>query len=179
MSNRDIETELAESDDLRNRMSQILRDTADALHGGPLEDGLWSWHDLPALATQQHATIQANERAISDLQKTVESLQAYITDAEKPISDNPNRDAAYVTMVKTARAMGMTPLDPESFKKEDRRMLTDWQRRRMGIDKAEEEFRKQYPASKMPVFKAPSFIPTKFPFWTRVRLAWRVLRGQA
>jgi hypothetical protein len=35
---------------LRQRMRRILRRTADALHGGSLEDGYWSWHDLPEIA---------------------------------------------------------------------------------------------------------------------------------
>ena len=35
---------------LQNRLSSILTRTAIALHGGPLEMGLWSWGDLPELA---------------------------------------------------------------------------------------------------------------------------------
>lgn len=42
-----LRDELSEDEVLRNRMSDILHATANALHGGPLENGLWSWHDLP------------------------------------------------------------------------------------------------------------------------------------
>ena len=45
-----------ELDDLRalneRRLSNLLNDTANALHGGPKENGLWSFHDLPDLATK-------------------------------------------------------------------------------------------------------------------------------
>jgi hypothetical protein len=44
-----------ELDDLRalnERLSNLLTATANALHGGPKENGLWSFHDLPELATK-------------------------------------------------------------------------------------------------------------------------------
>jgi hypothetical protein len=28
------------------RLGAILKDTANALHGGPMKNGWWSWHDL-------------------------------------------------------------------------------------------------------------------------------------
>lgn len=43
-------SELEGLDKLNARMSDILNRTAIALHGGPLEMGMWSWHDLPELA---------------------------------------------------------------------------------------------------------------------------------
>jgi len=45
-----LRREADEADELRKRMSDILHRTANALHGGPLKDGYWSWHDLPAIA---------------------------------------------------------------------------------------------------------------------------------
>jgi len=42
--------ELEEEQALRERLGQILHDTSNALHGGPKENGLWSFHDLPELA---------------------------------------------------------------------------------------------------------------------------------
>lgn len=42
--------DLDEEGALRGRMDDLLSRTAIALHGGPLENGLWSWHDLPELA---------------------------------------------------------------------------------------------------------------------------------
>lgn len=40
----------SDEDIVRMRMSDILHRTANAVHGGPLENGWWSWHDLPELA---------------------------------------------------------------------------------------------------------------------------------
>ena len=50
-----LETAKAEVDDLDrmlSKQSDILRRTANALHGGPLENGYWSHHDLPELVEQ-------------------------------------------------------------------------------------------------------------------------------
>lgn len=44
--------ELEEEQQLRERLSDILHRTANALHGGAKENGLWSFHDLPELATE-------------------------------------------------------------------------------------------------------------------------------
>lgn len=44
--------ELEENQQLRDRLSDLLNDIANALHGGPKENGLWSFHDLPELATK-------------------------------------------------------------------------------------------------------------------------------
>lgn len=58
----DIEALLTERDEARvevedlarllEKQSDILRRTANALHGGPLKDGYWSHHDLPELAAR-------------------------------------------------------------------------------------------------------------------------------
>ena len=42
----ELEKQLKEDDALRERMAKILNETANVLHGGELENGLWSWHDL-------------------------------------------------------------------------------------------------------------------------------------
>lgn len=39
------------------RLSDILNATANALHGGSLKDGHWSWHDLPELAQSLRARV--------------------------------------------------------------------------------------------------------------------------
>jgi len=54
-----LKTELKEEEDLRERMRKILDETANALHGGPLKNGLWSWHDLPALAEELLAHLRS------------------------------------------------------------------------------------------------------------------------
>ena len=54
-----------ELDDLRalnERLSDILHRTANALHGGPKENGLWSFHDLPDLAA-------ALKKRVADLER--------------------------------------------------------------------------------------------------------------
>lgn len=52
-----VESEEWDADTERNvaRMAGLLHDTANALHGGPLSGGMWSWHDLPAIATAERA----------------------------------------------------------------------------------------------------------------------------
>lgn len=45
----DLQNELNIADALIGRLSKRLNATAEALHGGPHRDGLWSWHDLPDL----------------------------------------------------------------------------------------------------------------------------------
>jgi hypothetical protein len=45
-----LEADEDETEALRDKMRDILNRTAVALHGGPLEMGQWSWHDLPELA---------------------------------------------------------------------------------------------------------------------------------
>lgn len=42
---------------LITKQSDILRVVADALHGGPLQDGWWSHHDLGELAQRQHGAL--------------------------------------------------------------------------------------------------------------------------
>jgi len=53
-----LQAELDDDDNLRSQMTIILHSVAVALHGEPLENGLWSWHDLPERA--------AAERALAD-----------------------------------------------------------------------------------------------------------------
>jgi hypothetical protein len=45
-----VRAELDEYHARQVRQSDLLRATADALHGGPMKDGYWSWHDLPTIA---------------------------------------------------------------------------------------------------------------------------------
>jgi hypothetical protein len=47
-------------------MRDILHRTANALHGGPLPDGLWSWHDLPELAAKPRAAVLRKVYAADD-----------------------------------------------------------------------------------------------------------------
>jgi hypothetical protein len=55
------------SDNVRKRQSDLLRGVANALHGGPLEDGWWSHHDLPELARTLVAENERLRAALGDL----------------------------------------------------------------------------------------------------------------
>jgi len=48
----------AEGDQLREKLVDLLSGVALAVHGGPLENGLWSFHDLPELVAQQRKALQ-------------------------------------------------------------------------------------------------------------------------
>ncbi len=54
--------EAVEERALREKLSKILRATADALHGGPHPNGFWSFHDLPELATKLQARLIDGEQ---------------------------------------------------------------------------------------------------------------------
>lgn len=60
----ELEQELDETHGTLVRTGDILRATANAIHGGPLKDGFWSHHDLPELATllRQGANAEALSR---------------------------------------------------------------------------------------------------------------------
>ncbi len=63
---KELEDEMEDSDKLRDRLSEILTETANALHGGPLKNGSWSFHDLAERAHQLQE------------QKAVSPLKMYI-----------------------------------------------------------------------------------------------------
>lgn len=50
--------ELTEIYTLNERLGDLLTQTANALHGGPLENGMWSFHDLPELATELRTKLE-------------------------------------------------------------------------------------------------------------------------
>jgi hypothetical protein len=62
-------TELKDTECLCNRLSDLLEKTANALHGGPLENGYWSFHDLPELATKLKERSLCLEFTIRELLK--------------------------------------------------------------------------------------------------------------
>jgi len=55
------QSDLEEEDKIRNRLAQLLTETANALHKGPKENGFWSWHDLPKLAEDAMTKIKQHE----------------------------------------------------------------------------------------------------------------------
>jgi hypothetical protein len=62
-------TELKDTECLCNRLSDLLEKTANALHGEPLENGYWSFHDLPELATKLKERSLCLEFTIRELLK--------------------------------------------------------------------------------------------------------------
>lgn len=60
-----LEQELEDVEKLNVRLSRLLDATANALHGGHKENGLWSFHDLPKLATEAMSRIAELEGSIS------------------------------------------------------------------------------------------------------------------
>jgi len=127
-----MRTELMESEKLRDRMSAILRQVADALHGGPLEDGYWSWHDLPELATKQYADVTALKDKLRTAEAGQAALALYLRTQPDPIKVKAG--TAYADMVETCQKSGLTPLSPEEFAAEDKLLLRGWNRRRHGLD---------------------------------------------
>jgi hypothetical protein len=61
------ELDSQEEERLRTRLAQLLTGTANALHNGPMENGLWSWHDLPELAAEAMDKINRLEKANENL----------------------------------------------------------------------------------------------------------------
>jgi hypothetical protein len=53
----ELREEEADTGELVARQGDILRATADALHGGPLADGWWSHHDLAEIAAKMRAAL--------------------------------------------------------------------------------------------------------------------------
>jgi hypothetical protein len=63
-----LEQEVTEDDQLRESLSDILKATANALHGGRLKNGSWSWHDLMTLAHGQRTALKAAAHALRSYQ---------------------------------------------------------------------------------------------------------------
>lgn len=63
-----LRREVAELEHLNGKLARILHTTANALHGGEMENGLWSWHDLADLC---HAQREALARLTAALAGTV------------------------------------------------------------------------------------------------------------
>lgn len=68
----ELEEEELDSDRIRTRMHVLLDATANALHGGRLKHGLWSWHDLPDLARAQRQKLSE----AADYLRTLDSESA-------------------------------------------------------------------------------------------------------
>lgn len=56
-----LREELKDTNTLAERLSDLLHKTANALHGGPRKNGLWSFHDLPEIAAGLKTTVDRLE----------------------------------------------------------------------------------------------------------------------
>ena len=57
--------ELDSSWKLVDMLGKLLHDTANVLHGGPKENGLWSYHDVPELTTELKAKADRLQTLVS------------------------------------------------------------------------------------------------------------------
>jgi hypothetical protein len=71
-----LKAQAEEDDALRLTLSKILTDTANELHGGPLENGLWSWHDLAELAKAMRERAERAEAELTAARRTGEYWKA-------------------------------------------------------------------------------------------------------
>jgi uncharacterized coiled-coil DUF342 family protein len=69
-----LRAEIADLDDLRERMVDILTRTANALHGQALKDGLHSWDNLPELAEKLR---EQRDEAKARIVRLMSQLQEY------------------------------------------------------------------------------------------------------
>ena len=91
---RRLHTDAEESEALRERLSELLRNTAIALRGPEPELTRWSWHDLPELAT----ALKAQRDAL------LEALRAAVADWDEEVSRGRWLDAARAAIKKAEAA---------------------------------------------------------------------------
>ncbi len=83
----ELQEEIEEYSLLQNKLSKLLTDTANALHGGPKENGLWSWHDLAQLVEQMKLENKLLTEKSIDLEKTVNGLKAEIENLQIQLAE--------------------------------------------------------------------------------------------
>jgi hypothetical protein len=79
----DLEQELAEETALREKLDGICTRTVNALKGKPPENVMWSWHDLPELATKAAADIEHWKRTAGEYLAQRNALRARFKDLEE------------------------------------------------------------------------------------------------
>jgi hypothetical protein len=67
----ELQMEVDDLVSLNHRLNDILDKTANALHGGPMDKGLWSFHDLPDLATALRSKL---ELAKTEVQAVLDNI---------------------------------------------------------------------------------------------------------
>lgn len=71
-----LQAELTESDALRERLAELLKQTAVALRGEPPPLTSWSWHDVPERAAAAIAAIDVMQRAADINAARADALEA-------------------------------------------------------------------------------------------------------
>lgn len=74
--------ELDSSWKLVDRLGKLLHDTANVLHGGPMENGLWSYHDIPELTAKLKESLERKE--YYDAMRSREIDMTNIPEKERP-----------------------------------------------------------------------------------------------
>lgn len=69
--------EASVDDEVRERMSDLLHRVANALHGGPPDGGIHSWHNLPEMAERLRAAGDALHDAIRSHNLTEAHLKTW------------------------------------------------------------------------------------------------------
>ena len=88
-----LRADIAESDEIREKLGHLLTRTAAALKGEP-PAGVWhSWHDLPEKATQLAERVQRDEallrQALEALKKVAQALDWYAHGCCRGFDDGP------------------------------------------------------------------------------------------
>jgi hypothetical protein len=83
----DLEQELAEETALREKLDDICTRTVNALKGKPPENVLWSWHDLPELATQAMATKTVPVSFVTEWADRIAHTPWQFKESEKVVED--------------------------------------------------------------------------------------------
>jgi hypothetical protein len=91
---------------LRTRMSEQLTEIANALHGGPLRDGYWSWHDLPARTRAAMRELRAWRKAYAASSTDLAASLRWLAEAQRLHDLNTRRDTRLRAALRKVRANG-------------------------------------------------------------------------
>lgn len=100
---RRLHAESLEAEALREKMSDILRRTANALKGEPDELTLHSWHDLPEVAM----TLRYEVDAMAAIKEERDALQASMVETRKSLENTVNAAVMWLSLL--CEAAGLDP----------------------------------------------------------------------
>ena len=80
--------ELDSSRKLNEMLGKLLHDTANVLHGGPKENGLWSYHDVPELAE----ILKVENELMADWIRKRGGVTSHYTELAKEVINGPKSE---------------------------------------------------------------------------------------